>query len=238
MPKKKAVKKDIVKKEETSTAVAEPIKAARGFGDEDTAELLLPRIELLQAMSPAVANGQGKAGELVNQITKTALTTNIFVPIAMHRKFIKWIPRDEGGGIEYQTTDPKDPRVIKDTAWGPSGEKPKCTKYLNFLVLLEGDTLPIILSFAMTSFQTGRKLYTMCKMAGGDIWERKYKLSSIDKPYQNSKYYVFEVAEAGKSEERELKIAESLYESFSTRDLKFDMENDQTKAAAGKDEDF
>jgi hypothetical protein len=156
----------------------------------------------------------------------------------MHRKFIKWIPRSEGGGVEYQTTDPKDKRVIEDTKWGPNGEKPTCTKYLNFLVLLEGETLPIILSFAMTSFQAGRKLYTMCKMAGGDIWEKKYKLSALSKTNQMGTFFVFEVAEAGSTDDREKAIAEQLYNSFAERDLKFDMENEQTKAAPSKDEDY
>jgi len=234
MPRKKAVAK-----KETSTAVAEPNKKARGFGDEDPNDLLLPRIELLQALSPAVTQGKGTAGQLVNQISKSPLPTNIFVPIAMHRKFIKWVPRDEGGGIEYQTNDPKDPRVIEDTKWGPHGEKPSCTKYTNFLVLLEGQTLPIILSFAMTSYQAGRKLYTMCKMAGGDIWNKKYKLSSLQKQNNKGVFYTFEVDEAGDTDEGDRKNAEVLYESFSTRDLNFEVENNQaTKVAAGKDEDF
>ena len=231
MPKKK----DVVKK--ASTAVAKQ-GAPRGLDDEDPADLLLPRVELLQSMSPAVQNGLGKAGELVNQISKTPLPTDVFIPIAMHRKFIKWIPRSEGGGVEYQTNDPKDPRVITDTKWGPAGEKPTCTKYLNFLILLEGQTLPIVLSFAMTSFQAGRKLYTMAKMSGGDIWNKKYKLHSMSKTNAMGTFFVFDVTEAGDSGEEDQKIAENLYNSFATRDLNFEVDAGAPKAAAGKDEDF
>lgn len=231
MPKKKAVAK------KQTTAVAKPT-TSRGFEDEDASELLLPRIELLQSMSPAVQNGLGKAGQLVNQISKTPLSTDVFSPIAMHRKFIKWIPRSEGGGIEYQTTDPKDSRVIEDTKWGPHGEKPTCTKYLNFLVKLEGETMPIILSFAMTSFQAGRKLYTMCKMAGGDIWARKYRLLALSKTNQMGTFFVFDVTDGGNTKDEDKDICESLYNSFSTRDLNFEVEHTENKAAAGKDEDF
>jgi len=231
MPKKKEVAKA------ATTDVAVHTKP-RGFDDEDPSDLMLPRIELLQSMSPTVQNGLGKAGELVNQISKTPLPTDVFVPIAMHRKFIKWIPRNEGGGIEYQTSDPKDPRVIQDTKWGSNGEKPSCTKYLNFLVLLEGSTLPIILSFAMTSFQAGRKLYTMAKMAGGDVWEKKYKLHSVSKTNNMGTFFVFDVTEAGDAGEEDKKIAEQLYNAFSTRDLNFEVEGTAPKAAAGKNEDF
>lgn len=228
--------KDVVKK--ANTAVSTETQPPRGLDDEDPSDLLLPRIELLQSMSPAVQQGLGTAGTLVNQISKTPLPTDIFIPIAMHRKFIKWIPRNEGGGIEYQTTNPKDPRVIEDTKWGPHGEKPSCTKYMNFLVLLEGQTLPIIISFAMTSFQAGRKLYTMCKMAGGDIWNKKYKLHAVSKSNNMGTFFVFDVTEAGDSSEQDRKTCEALYTTFSGRDLNFEVETSSNTVAADKDEDF
>ena len=226
----------IVKKE---TAPPPAVNTApRGIDDEDSSDLLLPRIELLQSMSPTVQNGLGKAGELVNQISKTPLPTDVFIPVAMHRKYIKWVPRSEGGGIEYQTNDPKDPRVIEDTKWGAHGQKPTCTKYLNFLVLLEGQTLPIVLSFAMTSYQAGRKLYTMAKMSGGDIWSRKYKLHSISKTNNMGSFFVFDVTEVGDTDPETQKICEKLYNAFSTRDLSFEVDAGATKSEAGKDEDF
>lgn len=223
-----------------STAVAKPSDSPRGFENEDPSDLLLPRIELLQGLSPAVQQGKGKAGEIVNQISKQPLSTDIIIPIAMHRKYIKWIPRDEGGGIEYQTNDRNDPRVKEDTKWGAHGEKPSCTAYMNFLVLLEGSTLPIVLSFAMTNYNTGKKLYTLCKMTGKDMWMNRYKLSSLSRTNKMGTWHVFEVDEAGKTEEREFVIAEQLYHAFASRgDLNFEVDDGaQPKAQASKDEDF
>jgi len=210
----------------------------RGFEDEDAKDLLLPRVELLQGLSPAVQEGKGKAGDIVNQISKSPLPTNIFIPIAMHRKYIKWIPRDQGGGIEYQTTDPHDVRVIADTKWGPHGEKPTCTSYMNFLVLLEGATLPLVLSFSMTNYQEGRKLYTMGKMANCDMWLKRYELRSKPKTNNMGTWHVFDIAEAGDTGAVDVKIAEALYETFSTRDLNFEVESSSPTATASKDEDF
>jgi len=229
--------KDVVKKE--TQAVANPTTVPRGFENEDSNDLLLPRIELLQGLSPAVQQGKGRAGDIVNQISKQPLPTNIFIPIAMHRKYIKWVPRDEGGGIEYQTTDRNDPRVIADTKWGPHGEKPSCTAYMNFLVLLEGHTLPIVLSFAMTNYNTGKKLYTLCKMTGQDMWMHKYKLSSLSRTNNMGSWYVFEVDEAGATDEKDIAVAEQLYNTFATRDLNFEVEgSSQNKVEAEEGEDF
>jgi len=223
-------KKDVVKK--ASQEVAKVTAAPRGLEDADSSELLIPRIELLQSMSPTVQQGLGQAGTLVNQISKTKLPTDIFIPIAMHKKYIKWIPRGEGGGVEYQTSDSQDPRVIKDTKWGAGGQKPSCTAYLNFLVLLEGSTLPIMLSFSMTSYQAGRKLLTMAKMTGKDIWANKYKLHSVNKTNQFGTFFIFDVKEAGITEAREQRICEQLYDTFSKRDLNFEVEGAQDKQSS------
>lgn len=220
------------------SAVAVINAAPRGFDNEDAKDLLLPRIELLQGLSPAVQEGKGKAGDLVNQISKTPISTNIFIPVAMHRKYIRWIPRDQGGGIEYQTTDSSDKRVIADTKWGAHGEKPTCTSYMNFLVLLEGETLPIVLSFSMTNYQEGRKLYTMCKMANCDMWLRKYKLTTKIKKNNMGTWHVFDVSEAGKTNEGDAAIAEQLYTAFASRDLSFEVESGQSTQPADAKEEF
>jgi hypothetical protein len=234
------------KSEKTKQAVAKAAQSAvsvineapRGFEHEDAKDLLLPRIELLQGLSPAVQEGKGKAGDLVVNISKSPLSSNIIIPIAMHRKYIKWIPRSEGGGIEYQTSDPNDPRVVEDTKWGQHGEKPSCTAYMNFLVLIEGETLPIVLSFSMTNYQEGRKLYTMCKMANCDMWLKKYKLGAKLKQNNKGSWYVFDVSEAGNTDEENVKIAEALYNAFAQRDLNFEVEQSQSSNVGEKNEEF
>jgi hypothetical protein len=223
----------------SSTAVAKPTTAPRGFEYEDPKDLLMPRVELLQSMSPAVQEGKGKAGDIVNQISKSPLPTDIFIPIAMQRKYIKWIPRSEGGGIEYQTNNPKDPRVIEDTKWGPHGEKPTCTAYMNFLILLEGQTLPIVLSFSMTNYQTGRELFTMCKMANCDMWLKKYCLRTKTKKNNMGTWFVFDVVEAGDTKSEDAKVAEMIYNSFAKTEFKVDLDQGGTQTVeADKDEDY
>jgi hypothetical protein len=243
-------KKSQIKKEKTkvNNAIAKASEAAvavinsapRGFENEDAKDLLLPRVELLQGLSPAVQEGKGKAGDIVNQISKSPLSSDEFLPITMQRRYIKWIPRDQGGGVEYQTSDPNDPRVLEDTKWGDHGEKPTCTAYMNFLVLMSGSTLPIILSFSMTNYQEGRKLYTMCKMAGCDMWLKKYKLKSKAKQNNMGTWHVFDIAEAGDSSAEEAQIAETLYHSFAKKQFNVDLDggSDKPTAQASANEDF
>ena len=228
--------KEIVKK--SKQEVAKQSDKPRGFENEDAKDLLLPRVELLQGLSPAVQEGKGTAGDLVNQISKTPLPTEYFVPITMQRRYIKWIPRDQGGGVEYQTSDPTDKRVIEDIKWGSHGEKPSCTAYMNFLILLEEQTLPIVLSFSMTNYQEGRKLYTMCKMANCDIWLKRYKVGTKAKTNNMGTWHVFDISEAGDASKENAAMAEKLYHSFGKTQFNVDLDATTTKVPADKDEDF
>jgi hypothetical protein len=109
---------------------------------------------------------------------------------------------------------------------------------MNFLVLLEGSTLPIVLSFAMTNYNTGKKLYTLCKMTGQDMWMNKYKLSSLSRTNSMGTWHVFDIDEAGKTNTDDIVIAEQLYNAFATRDLNFEVEGNAPKAEAAEGEDF
>lgn len=221
--------KDVARK--ASQEVAAPAQPGRGFGGNlSNEDLLLPRVELLQGQSPAVLEGTHKAGELVNSISKDPMPEDMkIIPILVEKNFIRWKPRDEGGGIEYRTKDATDPRVQEDTKWHGE-EKPKCTAYLNFLCMVEGEDMPIVVSFCNTSYQAGRKLLTLGKMAGGDIFNRKYRLGAQKRQNQYGIFYVFTVENAGSTTDEERSAAEALYKVFEQGDLKFQEETSSTSS--------
>lgn len=71
----------------------------------DQNDLLVPFIGVLQAMSPAVAEGQidgAKPGMLVNSVTKDLYDPKkglVFLPVKSSYEYVEWIPREAGGGI-------------------------------------------------------------------------------------------------------------------------------------------
>lgn len=201
----------------------------RGFGDEDVRDYLLPRVELLQALSPAVVDDNGKAGDLVNNITKEKLPSNIIMPVFLKKQFIRWVPRDEGGGIFYRTDDPQDPRVIQDTKW-VDGAKPLCTQYLNFLCMVEGDEMPIVLSFHDTSYQAGRELLTSAKLTGLDMWKTKYELSSAKTTNNFGTFYKFKVKKLGPASPEYAALGEKVFNEFYSKDLKFTDDREDSSA--------
>ena len=223
----KSTKKDVVKKEAAPVAA---VSAAQEYdsniGNED---LILPRVELLQALSPTVIAGNAVAGKIVNNITKEEITNPVLVPVFLTKNWIRWRKREEGGGMVWRSNDPTDERVIEESKWGADGAKPLATAYLNFLCMLEGEDLPIIVSFANTNYKTGRKWLTLTKMSMGHLWDSQYKLTSHSVTNNKGTFYVFDVARVGPATSEQKEKAEGLSKMFAGKDLNFEAESESVK---------
>jgi hypothetical protein len=122
----------------------------------------------------------------------------------------------------WNTNNPHDPRVEEYGKFGPNGEPPLATKFLNFFSLFPGSKMPIVVSFSKTSFKAGRQLMTIAQLTGGDMFSRKYKLGVKKEAGDQGSYYVFTVDPAGVVEGDLFKQAERLYEDFATKPIKVD----------------
>lgn len=218
--------KDLVKKEEQKQALMTEQKQSRGYVSEVSNEdIIIPRAKLLQNLSPEILDRVKNlnVGDIINNITQEKLPET-FIPILFFKNWIRWNPRkkDDRGfdpafppaAMIWRTNNPRDERVLNETAFGPNGEKPLATTYLNFLGYFEGESSPIVISFSKTSFKAGKLLLSLCKLSGGDLWNKKYKLISIDETKDGDTYKILKVAPAGNTSEDEKAVCEAIYEEM------------------------
>lgn len=198
----------------------------RGFETESGREdLLIPRTKLLQPLSPEIEENNLKAGSIINSLTKEILPVE-FVPVFMFKEFIRFNARatdkagyDPGfalGALMWKTADPNDPRV-EETKFGPNGEQPVAQAVLNFFSYFPGCDMPIIVSFAKTSYKAGKQLYSLTKFTGGDMFSRKYSLTTKKEQNDSGSYWVYQVAPAGVTSEEDFNIAENFWKQFSSK---------------------
>lgn len=93
-----------------STGINYEADAGAGTEGADKDSYAIPFLVLLQPMSPPVADGSvpgARAGMLLNSITNEALDAAIIIPCAFQRRWIRWAPRDSGGGFkgEFSTAE-------------------------------------------------------------------------------------------------------------------------------------
>lgn len=208
----------------SSSALSVP--GRRGFESESGREdLLIPRAKLLQPLSPEVDELGLKAGSVINSLTKDVLPAE-FIPIFVYKEFIRFNPRNEDadgfdpafapGALIWKTVNPTDP-LVEQTKFGPNGEKPLAQSVLNFFSYFPGCEMPIIVSFAKTSYKAGKQLYSLTKFTSGDMFSRRYTLSAKKESNDAGTYWVYQVAPAGLAEEKDFKAAEMLWETFATK---------------------
>lgn len=134
-----------------------------GTNEQSAADIVIPKIQLMQGMSERVVKGNNKLGEFIDSVSGEILGTvdKPFEVIPFHmekffvvqkhngKKFVydhieKITPANENAPWEYETKDGKFKRVYTR----------------NFYVLVPGKVLPYVIGFSSTSAKAGKELAT------------------------------------------------------------------------------
>jgi len=156
--------------------VASMFEADAGVGLEgaDKDSFAIPFLSILQPLSPIVAEGQiegAKAGKFINSVTSQMSDVVMLVPVAFQRKFLRWQPREKGGGYkgEYSPVDVETGKVdgMVRTDEGRiyiGGSNPKEHDQLkdtrNHFVLVvkeDGSWSPALISMASTQIKKSKR---------------------------------------------------------------------------------
>ncbi len=201
-------------------------KSHRGinFTKKDTS---IPRVALAQALSPEVTEGDPaliaglKPGDLFNTATKQNYGRELLVQIVRRDqpRAMEFNPIEDGGGV----ADPDVPLYDARLKWGPNGEKPVATLFLDYLVL----TLPadqpvedrlVALSFKASGVKVAKRLNGLVAYRNADIWAGVYKITTdtklVPKPHK-----VYVVANAGWVSKADFTIGEEVFEAVKDLDV-------------------
>lgn len=207
--------------------------AGRGFENIEKSDLLLPRIKLLQPMSPEITDLGQKPGTIFLPLGNKNYGTKIEVTPVLHfRSRIKFIPRDDGGGIDCSSPDAKVPRdtakysascaTCAEAQWNENAKnakdkQPRCSMSDNFLCLIGDSTEPVLITFDRSKLKTSKKWYSLGGLkSGSDMWDWVYELSAV--PEKNDKgdnYFNYSIKDLNKpSPDKRKQVCLSLWESL------------------------
>lgn len=185
---------ELAKPVETAVAVAKPADDVR-HGGVSASDLEMPKVLVLQDLSPDVKARIGLApGQVINSISKEVLG-NLFIPLFPFKNYAKFVK----GQIapEWSTSDRLDPRVEAGLKWGKDekGEtvNPTVTEFLSFLTLFQDADgafnmeVPLVLSFKKTALRSGKQFLTLTQMKGSKpMYAYAYTLNVREKSGNNN----------------------------------------------------
>ena len=104
--------KALAKKEDGAVAISDETPdwmekdGGKGLDKFDASDIEIPRLVLLQSLSPQVVDGDEKPGVFYHSVLEEAIGTELLiVPICMTKAYILWKPLHEGGGILARADD-------------------------------------------------------------------------------------------------------------------------------------
>ena len=218
-----------------------------GFEDEEAGDLIIPRVKVIQTLSPERKDKVADEGDIINSLTKEKLNGKKFIPVFKFNNNVWWKDRSEGGGILCMSRDGRVGRTSDDATLmcqqcrrcefdnTKQGKEalPTCTKYINFFGFFEGERSPIILSFSKTCYNEGKKLYSLAKVTMQNMWNYGYTLSEKMMAKGNNEWYVPVMTAAGPTSDEDREFAMALYNMYrhDLQNMNFDMDDTSGGAA-------
>ena len=212
----------------------------RGADHLKKGDMEMPRILLAQQMSPQVTKGNPaflkdlQVGEMFNSLSSRNYGEGplTFVIIRADRpRGVEFVPRTEGKGVKDWNVPLDDPRMQFTT--GPDGkqQKPKATKFYDFIVVLEheGDDVEVVaLSLKGSALRVAKRLNTLMGLRNAPCFAGRYELRAEMQTNPKGTFAVFVVSNAGwVTEEERFREYEKLYTKFKDVEVKIGREDDE-----------
>jgi hypothetical protein len=241
-------KKKTSKKTTTTTgkdiAVPSFIDTEDKRGDENVTneDILIPRLELAQALSACVKKKDPlyiegiEVGDFYNSLTREIYGEEaFFVPVLFEKLYAVWIDRDSGGGFRGMYATTEEAQVVSD-------EEEKLSEVvdtgMHYGLVVNGDNVEqVTIPMSRSKMKPSRNLNSLCRMTPGPRFAQIYRFGSYENDGAKGAYMDFtvEMVRTMAEEDRELyESAEALYEVVNAGRAK--MHDDDIKGADGEGE--
>ena len=203
----------------------------RGAENVGTEDMIVPRIELIQALSPVRKKSDpayiegAEEGMLYNNVTRALYGTEVTViPVYYTKQFLVWKDRKLGGGgsngfrgafaTEAAARDAiaqlaEDGLEVADTAQ-------------HFVLVRNGeDWQEAVVSMSKSKIKVSKRWNSLMRLTNTDSFSRAYKLSAtVETNARNESYFNFNITALGFVPKDMYERAEKLYETVRTGGVK------------------
>lgn len=198
------------------------IKQGQNRGNENVNndDLQLPRLDVLQALSPQINKKKdeyiegAEVGMIFNTLTGELYPDGVgFTPVSFVKRFLVWVDRkkDNEGGLRgvFETAEEAELFVQND----PDESKLEIVPTAEHLVLMDNGE-EVILSMAKSKVKVSRKFNSLVRLNGGDRFSRRYHMKSVDDKSSQGEFQNVSISNAGFPSEEVYFKAEKLYEAI------------------------
>jgi hypothetical protein len=206
-------------------------------------DITLPRIEVLQALSPQLKKNEAvyiegsEQGQIFNTISGEIYGSEVIVcPILFQRQFILWQDRKLGGGFAGSFLTEVDAETERDAKEKPDDYE-VAEHHINYCLILHanGRMEEAVLSWARTKLKASRRLNALVQMNPGDRYSRAYRLKAVEATAPKGDYWTFDISPRGYVPKDIFDKAAAIYEAIRGGERKVDYGTNEPDAEAHDD---
>ncbi len=203
------------------------VTTMRGTEDIDFSKMVIPRLAIAQKGSDQRKKQNEKyiegldEGMVFNSLTGQIYDRPVkFIPLFFYTSRIHFKPLAEGGGIICQAPDGVHCQLNNGgpclhQAWGKQGEKPACTEFYNFGVMLPDFNMEsLVLSLKSTGLDAAKQLNSFIRMRKKDAFAGVYEMDTLYKVEGQMDWYIPLISNAGWATKDQYKVAEEAYDGL------------------------
>ena len=219
------------------------IKGNRGNEQVGTEDLIIPRLEIVQALSPCLKKTDPAyiegcdQGMLFNNLTRELYGDEVLVmPIYFRKEFLLWVDRtksDGAGGFRgsYPTAAAAQEKKDELTDEGEQHLQIVDTaQQFSLIVHSNARTEDIVVSMAKSKMKVSRRWNSLIRLATGDRFSRVYKITTVEEQGKKGTYYNYAVDVAGFPSKQLYDIALEKYKSIASGRVRADISGDSFDA--------
>jgi hypothetical protein len=206
----------------------------RGAENVTKEDLVIPRLELVQALSPCRKKTDPnyiegiEEGMMYNNVTRKVYGNSvIIVPVFYTKEYLLWKDRKKGGGFAGAF-----PTVAKAEEYRSSlqddGDYAILDTAQHFCLLVDGDNIEeIMLSLSKSKMKVSRILNSLVRLSEVDSFAKMYELSSVVATNQGGEeFWNYKISNGSFVSEKVYKRAEELYTLIKEGNVKASHEYD------------
>ena len=215
-------------------------KGNAGSEDVGAKDMILPRVDVLQALSPQIKKSDpafipgAEQGQIFNTVTGEIYGSSItFVPVMFRKEYTVWKQRKAGGGFcgAYKTMD----EANAAAAAMPNPDDYEAVESHQHFAMLLTDHGPEEAVFSMTKskLKVSRALNTLVQIAGVDRFAKAYRLDAVESSSDKGDFWSFKAHPVGFVGQDLYNRGKDLYSMIKEGAADVDRSTDETVVGAG-----
>lgn len=179
-------------------------KGNAGSEDVGAKDMIMPRVDVLQALSPQIKKNDpafipgAEQGQIFNTVTGEIYGDNVtFIPVMFRKEFVVWKLRKAGGGFcgAFKTEAEANAAIV---AMPNPADYEAVESHQHFAILLtEHGPEEAVFSMTKSKLKVSRALNTLVQIAGVDRFAKAYRIDAVEATSDKGDFWSFKVHPAG-----------------------------------------